>query len=66
MRQFADIKCVSTNRASFHWWWKGNFVKHQKVLKNYENDCRSKYYDGSSRLVAVKLKDETSVVVAIK
>ena len=31
------------NHASFHLWWKGNFVKHQTVSKYYENNCRSIY-----------------------
>ena len=31
---------VSSNRASFHLWLKKNMVKHQKVSKYYENDCR--------------------------
>ena len=27
---------ISNNRASFHLWWKQNFLKHQKVSKYYE------------------------------
>ena len=27
------------NCASFHLWWKQNFVKHQRNSKYYENDC---------------------------
>ena len=30
------------NRASFHLLGKENLVKHQKVSKYYENDCRFK------------------------
>ena len=26
----------SNNRTSFHWWWKENLEKHQKVSKYYE------------------------------
>ena len=32
---------ISNNRASFHLWCKENLVKHQKVAKYNENDCRS-------------------------
>ena len=30
---------INNNRASFHFWRKENFVKHQKFSKYYENDC---------------------------
>ena len=30
---------MSNNRASFYLWWKENLVKHQKVPRQYENDC---------------------------
>ena len=32
---------VSNNRTSFHLWWKENLVKHGKVSKYYQTDCRS-------------------------
>ena len=42
---------ISNNRASFHFWGKENLVKHQKVSKYYENDCRNefqqKHFQGS-------------------
>ena len=31
---------ITNNRASYHLWWKETLVKHQKVSKYYENDCR--------------------------
>ena len=31
---------ISNNRPSFHLWWKEKLVKHQKVSKYYETDCR--------------------------
>ena len=31
---------INNNHALFHWWWKENLSKHQKILKYYENDCR--------------------------
>ena len=31
---------ISNNRLSFHLWWNENMVKHRKVPKYYENDCR--------------------------
>ena len=31
---------ISNNGASFYFWWKENLVKHQKVSKYHENDCR--------------------------
>ena len=30
---------ITNNRASFHLWWKGNLVKHQKVPQYYFHDC---------------------------
>ena len=42
MRQLAYTMLISNNCALFHLWWKKNLVKHQKVSKYYENDCRSK------------------------
>ena len=30
----------SNNGPSFHFWWKENLVKHRKVSKYYETDCR--------------------------
>ena len=41
MRQLVYIMPISNNRASFYMWWKENLVKHQKVSKFYENDCRT-------------------------
>ena len=38
-RQLVYNMFVSSNRASFHLWWKENLVKHQKVSKYYKNDC---------------------------
>ena len=40
MRQPVYTMFISNNRASFHWWWKENLVKHQRASKYYENDCR--------------------------
>ena len=40
MRQLVYTLFISNNCASFHLWWKENLVKHQKVSKYYENDCR--------------------------
>ena len=31
---------IFTNHASFHLWWKENLLKHKKVSKYYEHDCR--------------------------
>ena len=31
---------ASNNRASFHLWWKEKLVKHRRVWKYYETDCR--------------------------
>ena len=31
---------ISNNRASFHLWWKENFLKHQKVSKYYGSSCK--------------------------
>ena len=40
MRQLVYSIFISNNRASAHLWWKENLVKHQRVTKYYENDCR--------------------------
>ena len=40
MKQLAYTMFISNNRASFHLWSKENLVKHQRVSKYYENDCR--------------------------
>ena len=31
---------ISNNPLSFHLWWKENLIKHQKVSKYFETDCR--------------------------
>ena len=36
---------IANNRVSFHLWWKENLVRHQKVSKHYENDCRSSNFN---------------------
>ena len=33
---------VTDNHDSFHFWWKENLIKHQKVSKYYDQDCRNK------------------------
>ena len=30
---------ITNNHASFHLWWKGNLLNHQKVPEYYELDC---------------------------
>ena len=40
VRQLVYTMFISNNRPSFHLWWKENLVKHQKVSKYYETDCR--------------------------
>ena len=40
MRQLVYTTFISNNRTSFHSWWKKNLVKHLKVSKHYETDCR--------------------------
>ena len=42
MRQLIWTKFISNNRPSFHLPWKENLVKHRKVWKYYETDCRSR------------------------
>ena len=31
--------CIINKRALFHFWWKQNWVKFQKISEYYENDC---------------------------
>ena len=40
MRQLVYTMYISNNRPRFHLWWNENLVKHQKVSKYYESDCR--------------------------
>ena len=41
MRQLFYTMFISNNHPSFHLWWKENLVKHRKVSKYYETDCRA-------------------------
>ena len=40
MRQLLYTMCITNNHDPFHLWWKKNLVKHQKVSKYYDQDCR--------------------------
>ena len=40
VRQLLNTMFISNNRPSLHLWWKENLVKHRKVSKYYETDCR--------------------------
>ena len=40
VRQFVHTMFTSNNRASFQLRWKENLLKHQKVSKYYQSDCR--------------------------
>ena len=42
VRHLVYTTFINNNRTSFHLRWKKNLVKHQKVSKYYETDCR--YY----------------------
>ena len=48
MRQLADTMLISKNRLLFHFWWKKSSVKHRKVPKYYETDCRCFHWKGVS------------------
>ena len=39
MRQLVHTMFIANDHNSFHLWWQENFVKHQKVLKYYDQDC---------------------------
>ena len=41
VRQLVYTMFISNSRTIFHLWWKENLVKHEKVSKYYEDDCRS-------------------------
>ena len=41
MRQLVYTIFISNNCTSFHLWWKKKLVKHRKISKYYEIDCRS-------------------------
>ena len=40
VRQLTYTMFISNNHTPFHLWWKEHLVKHQRVSKYYENDCR--------------------------
>ena len=42
VRHFVNTMFISNYQPTFHLWWKKNLVKHRKVLKYYETNCRSK------------------------
>ena len=48
MRQLVYAMFLSDNCALCHLWWNENLVKHQRVSKHYENDCRSCFIFSSS------------------
>ena len=54
MNKLAYTMSISHNRASFHLWWKENLLKHQKVLKYYENDCRFNGVFSRDNLLRIK------------
>ena len=54
MRQLVYTLFISNNHPSFHLWWKENLVKHQKVSKYYETDCRVLSKIRASRARAVE------------
>ena len=39
MRQLVYTMFVANHNASFHFWWKENLVKYQKVSKYYAHGC---------------------------
>ena len=44
MRQLVHTMFISNNRPLFHLWWNENLVKHPKVSKYYETDCRCVWF----------------------
>ena len=40
LRHFVYIVFITNYRVSFYLWWKENLVKHQKVSKYYDQDCK--------------------------
>ena len=53
---------ISSNRASFHLWWKENLVKHQKVSKYIKNGCR----DGSFYPISSKRFDHLETLLTVR
>ena len=41
MRQLVYTMLISNNHPSIHLWWKENLVKHRKLSKYYETDCKT-------------------------
>ena len=44
MRQLVHTMFISNNRPLFQLWWNENLVKHPKVSKYYETDCRCVWF----------------------
>ena len=40
VRQLVYTMFISNNHASCHLWWQEYLIKHQRVSKYYENDCK--------------------------
>ena len=59
VRELVDTMIISNNRPSLHFWWKENLVKHQKVSKYYETDC--KLHQG----VLLKMRINTGSLISL-
>ena len=53
---------ISDNSASFHLWWKENFVKYREVSKYYETDCRSQRYNSEDKKNKSEIKKELELM----
>ena len=66
MRQLVHTRLITNNRALFLLWWNGKLVKHHKVSKYYENDCRRSNFKRFVLIYILKptsLKSWTTVVL---
>ena len=50
---------ITNNHASFHLWWRERLIKYQKVLKYYDQGCRSKIQIVGKRWEAVEIENTT-------
>ena len=55
--QLVKTMFTTNDHASFHFWWNGDMVKHQQVLKYYDHDCQQIFFFFMSLLTASIVKN---------
>ena len=65
MRQLVYTMFISSNRTSFHLWWRKIFIKHPKVSKFYETDWSRSGGRSSYKTSFLRLSFLSSCVTSI-